>query len=293
MNEQRLIVVAGATGRQGGSVVRNLLRAGGWRIRGLTRDPDAPKARELADRGVDVMRADMNDPKTLVPALQGAYGLFSVQNFWEVGYDAEVLQGKNLADAAEAARVKHLVYSSVGGADRNTGLAHFDSKWEIEQHIRLLGLRHTVFRPVFFMDNFFGADFREAIVGGTLPMALPPKTTLQMLALEDIGAFVALAFAHPDQFEHRALEIAGDELTMPETADHFSRVLGYPVQHQEVPMEQVRQRSPEWAKMLEWFIAYGYKADIPALRTLHPDLMSFDQWLSATGWEQMATRKAA
>lgn len=293
MIEQRLIVVAGATGRQGGAVVRHLLEQGTWKLRGLTRDPDRPEAQELAAQGVEMVRAEMDDPRALHTALQGAYGVFSVQNYWQVGYDREVLEGKNLADAAEAAHVKHLVYSSVGGAERDTGLAHFDSKWEIERHIRLLGLRHTIFRPVFFMDNFLGPDFREAILSGTLPMGLPPETKLQMIAVDDIGAFVAMAFAHPDQFAGREVEIAGDELTMPETAEHLSRMLGRPVQYVQIPLDQLRQANPEWAEMLEWFISDGYRADLSALRQLHPGLMDFEQWLRAAGWERMATRAAA
>ena len=293
MNDQRLIVVAGATGHQGGAVVRNLLRAGGWKIRGLTRDPEQPAARELSKQGVEMVRADMNDSHSLHAALQGAYGLFSVQNFWEVGYDAEVRQGKNMADAAEAARVKHLVYNSVGSADRSTGLAHFDSKFEIEKHIRMLGLRHTIFRPVFFMDNLLSQENRELILGGTLAFGLPPETSLQMIALDDIGAFVAMAFAHPDQFEGKAIDIAGDELTMPEAARHFHDALGYPVQYQQIPLEQIRQGNAEWAKMLEWFIREGYQADIPTLRRLHSGLMDFPTWVRAVGWPQMASRRAA
>jgi uncharacterized protein YbjT (DUF2867 family) len=157
----------------------------------------------------------------------------------------------------------------------------------------MLGLRHTIFRPVFFMDNFLGPDFREALLGGTLPMGLPPETRLQMIALEDLGAFVATAFAHPDQFAGRELEVAGDGLTMPETAQAFGRVLGFPVQYAEVPLTQLRQGRAEWAEMLEWFIRDGYKADIPALRQLHPGLMGFEQWLQAAGWRDLAPRRAA
>ncbi len=293
MNEERLIVVAGATGRQGGAVVRRLLDRGGWRIRGLTRNPDSARARGLSERGVDMVRADMNDPRTLLPALHGAYGVFSVQNYWEAGFEAEMLQGKNLADAAEAAHVRHLIYSSVGSAERRTRLPHFDSKYEIEQHIRMLRLPHTIFRPVFFMDNFLNPDNREAILSGQLPFGLPPETRLQMIALEDIGEFVATAFAHPDRFENQAIEIAGDELTLPEAAERFGQTLGFPVRYAQVPLEQIRQGSPEWADMLQWFIDDGYRADIPALRRLHPGLMGFEQWLQATGWERMAPRRAA
>ncbi len=114
-----------------------------------------------------------------------------------------------------------------------------------------------------------------------------------MIAVHDIGAFAALAFAHPDQFEGKALELAGDELTIPEVADEFGEALGYPVKHLSPELDEVRGRNPEYAKMLEWFIAEGYRADIPALRRLYPELMDFPHWVAATGWGSMAARRAA
>src|SRR5829696_177159 len=128
-NVGRLIVVAGATGKQGGAVVRSLLDRG-FQVRGLTRNPQKPEAQALADQGAEVVQGDMEDPSAMERALEGAYGIFSVQNFWETGYDREVQQGKTVADVAKAAGVEHFVYSSVGSAHRETGISHFDSKWE-------------------------------------------------------------------------------------------------------------------------------------------------------------------
>lgn len=293
IGESRSIVVAGATGNQGGAVARKLLEAGEWKVRALTRDPDSAAARALAARGAEIVKADLDDHHSLGLALQGAYGAFSVQNFWKVGYDREVYQGKTFADVALAGGVKHFVYSSVGGADRNSGLPHFESKWQIENHIRMLDLRYTILRPVFWMDNFSEPQFRDSILGGTLAMGLSPTTKLEMVALDDIGAFAAMAFAKPQDFVGRALELAGDELTMPEAAEVFSRVLGRPVQFRELPLDEIRRSSEEWAKMLEWFNRHGYRADIPSLRALHPQLLNFDQWLRHTGWEEMGLKKAA
>ncbi len=114
----KIIVVTGATGKQGGSVCRHLLAAG-WDVRAFTRKPDSSAARGLADKGADVVKGDLNERSSIDQALQAVYGVYSVQNFWEQGIDAEVNQGKQLADAAQSAEVKHIVYSSVGGADRN------------------------------------------------------------------------------------------------------------------------------------------------------------------------------
>jgi uncharacterized protein YbjT (DUF2867 family) len=296
MSTERLIAVAGATGRQGGAVARKLAAAGRWRVRGTSRTPDSPPSRALRDLGVEMVMADFDDRASMARALAGAYGAFSVQNSWTARIEGEIRQGRIMADAAKAAGVQHLVYSSVGGAERNTGIPHFDSKWQIERYIASLGLPATVLRPVWFMENLTNPDVRSAILGGTFTMALRPETRLQMIAVEDIGAFAAMAFDRPGEFIGKALEIAGDELTMLETAAAFSRILGRPVGFVEMPIERVRQASEDYAIMLEWFARAGYKADISALRAMHPGLMTFEQWLRKTGWQEAeapSARKAA
>ena len=186
-----------------------------------------------------------------------------------------------MADAAQAAGVQHFVYTSVGGADRKSGLPHFESKWQIEEHIRALGLPATILRPVFFMDNL-----RSPWMGprdGVLAIGLRPTTSLQMIAADDIGAFAALAFARPQEFIGKALEIAGDSLTMPQVADAFTQVSGQPVRFVEQPLEQVRSFNAEMGDMMAWFNDHGYAADIPALRKLRPGLLTFETWLRKTG----------
>ncbi len=288
-SEKGTILVTGATGRQGGAVARHL-RTSGWRVRALTRDPQKPAAQTLAGLGVEVVKGDLDDRNSLAQALKDVHGVFSVQNFWETGAAREVQQGKALADAAKAAGVAHLVYSSVGGAERSTGIPHFDSKWEIEQHIRALGLPATILRPVFYMDNFEGPNFRPAILQGTLTMAMRPDRPLQMIAVEDIGAIAALAFEKPGGFKGRAIELAGDEMTMPQAAEAFSRVTQRTVRFVEQPIEQVRSFSPEAAIMFEWFDQKGYAADIQGLRALYPALMTFERWLRKSGWGQLSAK---
>src|SRR4051812_1587525 len=136
---EKLIVVAGATGQQGGAVARHLLK-NGWKVRALTRDPNKDAAKALAAQGAEIFQNDLEDRAGLDAALRGAYGAFSVQNFWlpNVGYEGEIKQGKIFADAAKVAGIQHLVYSSVGAAHRGMGQRHFDSKWEIEKYIKQL-----------------------------------------------------------------------------------------------------------------------------------------------------------
>jgi uncharacterized protein YbjT (DUF2867 family) len=124
-------------------------------------------------------------------------------------------------------------------------------------------------------------------------MGLRPTTRLQLVALDDIGAFAAMAFSRPQEFVRQAIEIAGDELTMPQAAEILGSVIGRSVRFVELSLEDITRANEEWGRMLEWFNQHGYRADISALRSLHPGLMSFEQWLHHVGWEGLGLRKVA
>ena len=287
----RPILVTGATGQQGGAVLRHL-RTQGFAVQALTRDVDSPAARTLATTGVGVIQGHFDDRASLERALDGAYGAYAVQTPWQSGgVESELRQGIAFADAAKAAGIQHLVYSSVGSADRQTGIPHFESKYQIEEHIRVIGLPHTILRPVFLMENFLSN--RDAIVSGTLAEPLMTATQLQLVAVDDIGAFAALAFAEPEQWIGRAIELAGDELTMPQAAERLGRVIGRPVQYVQVPMAEFRRTmGEEMARMFTWFNQVGYGADLPALRAIYPALTTLEQWLRSTGWQGAAAEAA-
>ncbi len=282
-NNERLILVCGATGNQGGAVARSLLDRG-FRVRALTRNSQKSEAQALAEGGAEVVQGDMEDRSDMKRVLEGVYGIFSVQNFWETGYEREVQQGKTVANAIKEAGVQHCVYSSVGSAHRETGIPHFDSKWEVEEHLRELDLPYTVLRPVFFMQNW--EMMREPILGGTLAQPLDPDKPFQHVAVEDVGAFAAIAFEHPDEWIGREVDIAGDEQTMPEIAETFGRVIGREVDYYQVPWDQFEeQMGEEFAVMYRWFNDVGYEADIDALRREYPELTTFERYLRSHGWE--------
>lgn len=281
------ILVSGATGQQGGAVARHLLRRG-FHVRALTRNPDQEAARALADLGAEIVRGDFSDRASLERALDGVYGAYSVQqqpDFDEEGSIAtEIEHGKAFADAANAAGVDHFVYSSVGSAERDTGIPHFESKWQIEEHIRSLDLPATILRPVFFMENWIHFT-GDAILDGQLPQPLSPDTRLQQLATDDIGAFAALAFSDPDAWIGRDVELAGDELTMTETADILSRVLGQEVEYVQVPWDALAEQiNEEMLQTYRWFEDDGYAADIETLRQVHPDLKRLESFLREQEW---------
>jgi uncharacterized protein YbjT (DUF2867 family) len=289
-NEGRLILVSGATGRQGGTVARNLLERG-FAVRVLTRDTGRPEAKELEELGAEVVSGDLEDRASIGRALEGVYGVFSVQQFWESGVEGEVRQGVLLADAAKAAGVEHYVYSSVGSAHRDTGIPHFESKWEVEERVRASGVPYTVLRPVFFMQNW--EMMREPILGGTLPQPLDPDKPFQMIDADDIGVFAAMAFEDPERWIGREVDIAGDELTMPEIAGTFSRVIGRNVDYLQVPWEGFEeQMGEEYTVMYRWFNDHGYEANIAALRDEYPGLASFEQYLRGQGWENVEAPSA-
>src|SRR5260370_27363290 len=135
---EKTVLITGATGQQGGAVIRHML-AKGWNLRALTRNSGSDTALNLARQGVELAQGDLEDLASLEHAAHGVYGIYSVQNFWKVGAKREVQQGKNLADVAKKAGVEHFVYSSVGGAERKSGIGHWATKGEVEQCIRQLG----------------------------------------------------------------------------------------------------------------------------------------------------------
>jgi uncharacterized protein YbjT (DUF2867 family) len=285
-----VVLVTGATGRQGGAVVRHMLLKG-WKLRALTRNPESHAAKLLARQGVELVQGDLEDAASIARAATGAYGVYSVQDFWAVGAKREVLQGKNVADAAKKVGVKHFVYSSVGGAERNTGIPHWESKWEVEKHIRSLRLPATVIRPVTFMEGYYIDQVEIGLLKGKLVDAVRGDKPYQTIATDDIGAFVALAFDRPSEFIGRELEIAGSELTNSEAAKIFSRVLGKPVKFQKLPLPLVRLvLGKEFYSMFRWFNEAGYKADVPGLRRAYPEvhLHTLEEWLRSEGWHKRA-----
>ena len=274
-------------------MLRHLLKQGGWKVRALVHRADPRGVDGLKQQGVEVVQGDLEDVSSLEAAVLGVYGVYSVQNFWAVGARREVQQGKNLAAVAKKAGVQHFVYSSVGGAERKTGIPHWESKWEIENYIRQLKLPATVLRPVSFMETHHILEVEVGILKGKLADPIRADKPYQTIATDDIGAFVALAFQRPREFIGMELEIAGSELTNPEAAKVFSRVMGKPIKFRKPPLPIVRVfLGKEFYLMFRWFNEAGYKASIPELKRRYPDihLHSLEEWLREDGWDKRRLR---
>ncbi|WP_405806349.1 NmrA family NAD(P)-binding protein [Streptomyces sp. NBC_01187] len=288
------ILVTGATGQQGGATAACLL-AGGWHVRALTRNASGAAARALAGAGAEVLVGDLDDPASLRAAAEGAHGVFSVQPTpgmpglpEDYGPPDEVRRGREVADAALAAGVGHLVYASAFGADQSSGLSTLESKREVEEHIGSLGISSTVLRPSSFMENLLHPVW--GLRDGALATPYEPDTRQQFIALADIAAFAALAFAAPARFRGGALDLAGDTLTPPETAAAISRATGQTVPYIQIPIEAVRAQSEEAARGIQSLNDGLYSlVDTEALRELHPGLLTFDAWLERTGAAALTT----
>lgn len=289
--ENGTILVTGATGNQGGATARHLL-TDGWNVRALVRDDTTPAAAALAAAGAELVRGDLKEPASLVAAMRGAHGVYSVQS----ANPDELAQGLAVADAARAAGVRHLVYSSVGGAESQN--AYYVEhgwepieKWQVEQHIRRLDLPATVLRPAGFMEDFVSpARFFQ---NGSLSVPWRDDLTMQLIAIDDIGAFAALAFAHPDDYLGVSMEITGDRLTTPRIAAALSAAAGRPMPHTRVPLDTLWEHAPAAAKVFTWTDERYFDADPAPLRAAHPGLMDFETWLRRSGRATLLTRLAA
>lgn len=279
------VLVAGATGRQGGAVARLLLEKG-HRVRALTRQPGSQASAALHVLGAEIFEADLDDEKAVQRAAEGVDAFFLVATPFEEGVVAEARQGRRAADAAKKAGVKHLVYSSAAGADRSTGIPHFESKREVERHIEALGLAYTIVAPVFFMENLLGPGFVDGLRAGKLSMPLPPSRKLQMVAVADIAGFVRLVVERPSELAGKRIDIASDSLTGPEVAEVLAHATGSGLDYSAAPLAAVRARSEDLARMWEWLERAGYDADIEALRRDHPDAGWHDlrRWAREQDW---------
>jgi uncharacterized protein YbjT (DUF2867 family) len=282
MAQELTVVVTGSTGKQGGAVARCLLERG-HKVRAVARDPNSSQAKLLGNAGAALVAASLEDTGAIVKALEGATSFFAM-TVPSGGTDAETRQGIAAADAAKAAGV-HLVFASVGSANRQTGIPHFDSKYEVEKHIAKVGVRATVLAPVSFMENLYFV--KEQLAKGIYATALPPTRALAQVAVADIGAVAVRVLEDARRFTGKRFDLASDELTGNEALATLSRVTGRPFRYYQVPLDVVRQRMGEDAvRMYEWLDRVGFAVDRAALRREFPDVAfhDFESWAKTQDW---------
>ncbi|WP_405165958.1 NmrA/HSCARG family protein [Nocardia sp. NBC_01499] len=289
--QHNLVLVTGATGKQGGAATRRLL-ADRRAVRALVRDPHAPAAQSLAAAGAELAVGDFDAPDTLPAALAGATALFAVPPaaFGPQGWDAELeaQRGLALVDAARRAGVEQIVFTGIASfnGDDTWGAA---GKSRIEEAIAASGTRYTLLRPVRFMENYLLRGMPvDGIIDGVHRHLFPADQPMKVIALSDIADIAALAFADPDRFHGKTLELAGDALTPPAAAEAITNATGHPVRYQELDESAAASLGDSIAHTWRLLRSTGgWRADIPAIREIHPGLRTFDTWLTETGAAQI------
>ena len=275
---QRKILVTGATGQQGGSLARLLLRKK-HKVYALTRNTQSSAAQDLRNRGANIVKGDLDDSDSLQRAVKDVESVFLMGTPFEDGTEGEIRRGKLMADIAKENGIEHLVYSSVANADKNTGIPHFESKYKVEQHIKNLGIPHTIIGPTFFMENLLGPGLEQ----GQLALPLSSSSVLQQSALQNIAEFSALVLERRKPFLGKRIDIASDKVTGEQAARILSNVLGYKIRYVPVPLEQVYQTNEDMARMYDWYEKVGTSIDISALHQEYPEV----NWLTFRDWAKL------
>jgi uncharacterized protein YbjT (DUF2867 family) len=279
------ILVTMATGKQGRAVTRKLL-AQGQKVRAFVRDPG--KAEDLKKMGAEIVQGNLLDRDSIERSLKGIKRMFLAATPYESGgVEEEIRQGMNGVEAAHAAGVEYLFYSSVGSAHRNTDVPHFESKWKIENRIRELGFTRTILRAVFFMDNFGSPWILPGMQQqGMVTMPFDGNTRLAMVAVETVADYIVAAFMNPEKFIGREIELGAEELTMNEAVDKISRASGKRIEYRAFPKENAEKAfGTDLTKMYQWFEDVGYNPDFNALnREYGIHLITFDEYLHAAPW---------
>lgn len=283
VSEHRIIVVTGATGLQGSAVTRHLLKDG-WQVRALTRNPASKQAQALAASGAAVVQGDMGDPASLRPHFAGAYGVYSVQNPFISGPELEIEQGKNVVDVAKASGVQHLVYGSAGIGQKGTGIASWETKLQIEDHMKALELPLTILRPMAFMELMTDPKFFPAVATWhVMPAVMGSSRPVAWICTDDLGAIAAKVFADPRQFIGQELALASDVQSLGECRTIYHEVMG---------RNPPRFLLPAWlfkrfgfvgrdlTTMWRWLRTATIDLGTAPTRAIHPEPLTVRAWLS-------------
>lgn len=282
------ILITGATGQQGGAVVR-ALEGHGHAVRAMTRDPG--KADDLRHLGVDVVKGDFEHPDTVREAAEGMDVAWLMSTPYEDGPEEETKQAKAAMNALRDADVGHIVYASVASADKGTEIPFFDSKFAAEQHLAGLGVPYTIVAPVWFRENLLDPAFTPGLDEGKLMLALPEERPLQNIGLEEIGRFNAHIIENHRDHQNMRIDIASDATVPVEMAWHIGKASGADVRSEEIPLDKLREQNPPFAAMFSWFQDEGYDVDIEALRSGYPNVgwKDFGQWAQDQDWQIVQT----
>jgi uncharacterized protein YbjT (DUF2867 family) len=285
------VAIIGATGQQGRSVI-DALREADVPIRALVRNPESPAALALAEQAIELVKADQEDEQSLADGLADVAALFFMTTFEGAdGTEGEVRRGLAVAHAAAKAKVPSVVYSSVGGAERGTGIPHFESKFEVEKQLSSL-VPTTVIRPTFFMENLTDQLSPNEAGEIVIRMPMPGDVPVQMIAVRDIGRAAARLLLERGAIDGDSVEIAGDELTLDAVATIAGEALGVPTRFETIPLEYLGD-DEDLKAMFRWFAeGSAYRADLAQSRSLIADSNDLRSWLLAHRPSQTTAHEA-
>ncbi|XP_062513028.1 nmrA-like family domain-containing protein 1 [Corticium candelabrum] len=288
-----LITVFGATGEQGGSVARSLLQKGGWRVRGVTRNPDSDKAKALKALGIEVVKASLDDKASVKEAVRGSHGVFLVTNFWEL-LDAarETKQGKDAADACVEEGVKHLIYSGLSPAKKLSGLSvpHLDAKAEVEDYLPTIGIPYTSVRYPFYYENLAGGfGLTQKQEDGSFLIVIPMEThPLYAMSVADGGPAVAEIFKNRDEYIGKLVGLAADYKPVGHYAAMITKHTTKTFKHADkLTSEEFAAfgfpAADEIANMFRYFQTDHFHRlkDVALTKKLNPCVQSFEDWVKA------------
>ncbi len=276
----KTIFVTGATGNQGGAVAASLIK-NGFKVKALTRNIGSPNAQKLQTLSAELIKGDLNDLNTFRNHLKDVDGIFSVQAF-ENGIDKEIKQGTDLANLAKEYGVNHFLYASVAGADLNTGIPHFDSKYIIENYIKQLRLPYTIIRANSLFENFLIPQVKNRILKGKLASPINKNKTQQFISAVDIGEISAGIFMNKDRYLGKTITIGTEEMNMQQVAETFSEVLDTEISYQKLPMLIARLvMGKNLYKMFKWINENDsiFIKDLEQFKKENPNLLSLRQWI--------------
>jgi uncharacterized protein YbjT (DUF2867 family) len=250
-------------------------------VRAVTRDPASEKAQALATTGAEVVRGDMDDPNSLRPIVAGVYGVFSVQNPMISGLENEVRQGRHVADVARDAGVEHLVYGSAGVGAPGTGIGSWESKLQVEEHMRALGLPVTVLRPMALMELMTDRGYYPAVsTWHVMPKLMGGARPVGWLSADDLGAIAAAVFAAPDSYIGQDIHLASDVQTIDECRELYRQVIGARPRRFPMPVWLFeRFVGPDLTTMWRWLATHEIDLDTGPARAIHPDAQTVTSWL--------------
>lgn len=280
MQATKKIFVTGATGNQGGAVVRNLLNKG-FHVISLVRNPAASAAKIVAHENLEIIKGDLDDPASYREHLNNADAVFCNLIFTE-GVDKEIKQGFNLFNLSKEKNIDHFVYSSVIGCDLNTGIPHWESKFKIENHIKSSGIGYTIIRPSSLYENFLIPDVKNRIIKGKLVLTTHKNKVQQFISSEDVGSVAATVFSDPGKYQGITITLAAEQMDGEQLAALFSKVLGKEIKFQLLPMFITRLvMGNNLAKMFRWINNNDalFVKDIPALKNEFPGMLSLEEWI--------------